>query len=104
MIKFMKASTHCLPMSVILRENNIPLSARKINQVLFERGYLLRMYRQSMKNTEKMKSFYVLSGKGLEYGVNVKNRCHPIQTEPRYNTKKILPLICEISDSIYDRV
>ena len=68
----------------LLKLNQVDLSTVKANKILVALGLLAEKERPSSKYAGKMKKYKVLTGQGLQYGVNVENPSSPGQTTPHY--------------------
>lgn len=97
-----KASEY-ISLTELLKKNNIPVSAQKMNQILVEQGFLIRLRRYSMKDVSSVRWFHVLSGKGLKIGKNIRSQCHPVQTIPMFDIELAPPLLRHLSYLTVDR-
>ena len=70
--------------SNLLKLKNADISAVKANKIMVALGLLAEEERPSSKHAGKMKKYKVLTGQGLQYGVNVENPNRPGQTTPYY--------------------
>lgn len=68
----------------LLKEHNVPLSAVRANKLLLSLGFLEEAERPSSTRPGVVKKYKVLTGKGLDYGVNEENDQSPEQTSPYY--------------------
>ena len=73
-----------LSLTKILKEFNVNVSAVAANKILINKGLVLELKRQSMKDPSKIKKFKVVSGKGLTYGRNIPSPVHPVQTSMEF--------------------
>ncbi len=80
----------------LLKDFEVPLSARHANEILLKEGILLQLTRASMKNPEEQKHFKIISGKGLEYGKNVASPVHPVETATVFYRNKFPQLIDKV--------
>lgn len=68
----------------LLKEHGIALSAVKANKLMLTLGLLEEATRESSTRPGIIKTYKVLSDKGLDYGVNEENPQSPDQTSPYY--------------------
>ena len=68
----------------LLKEHGVALSAVKANKLMLKIGLLVEATRESTTRPGVIKKYKVLSGKGLDYGVNEENPQSPDQTSPYY--------------------
>ncbi len=61
------------------------MSMKKLNPILLKRGYLKKIERESLKNPDKIKTCWILTEKGMDYGENQNiARIHKTDIQPRY--------------------
>ncbi len=81
------------PMTKLLQEHEVKLSAVKANRILLQKKLLIECERESTLHAGKMKKYKVLSEEGLEFGINRENPQSPDQTSPYYYPEKFPQLI-----------
>jgi len=79
-------------LTVLLKENNVELSAVRANKIMLQLGLMEEAERPSATREGVMKKYKVLVGKGLEYGVNQENPQSPGQTSPYYHRESFAEL------------
>lgn len=79
-----------LPASVLLKQNNINISAQEFNKMMIEAEYMSELERPSRGGIKRFKS---LTEKANEYGENQVNPDNPKQTQPLYYVDKFLELL-----------
>lgn len=80
----------------LLKLHGADISTVKANKILIGLNLLEERERPSAKYPGKMKKYKALTGRGLEYGLNLENPNSPGQTTPHYFIDKfaeLLPLI-----------
>lgn len=87
-IEYTKSSGILKPLSQLLKENNIELSAIKVNKKLLELGIIEEKTRNSTKGIKKYKSI-----KNAEYGENQVSPSNPKETQPLYYEEKFQELM-----------
>lgn len=68
----------------LLKEHGIPMSAIKANKALEQAGLLEAKQRASTKAPDKLKTFWALTGPGLQYGKNAISPSNPRETQPLF--------------------
>ncbi len=86
-IEYTKSSGILKPLSQLLKENNIELSAIKVNKKLLELGIIEEKTRNSTKGIKLYKSI-----KNAEYGENQVSPSNPKDTQPLYYEEKFQEL------------
>lgn len=80
----------------VLAHYGVPMSARRANKILLDRGIILNLYRKSMMPPYHDRSFKVLSRKGLMFGYNERSPVHPLETNIRYRIEDCEKLVFEL--------
>jgi len=89
-------------LTVLLKENNIELSAVRANKIMLKLELMEEATRPSATKEGVIKKYKVLVGKGLDFGVNQENPQSPGQTSPYYNREtfpELAALLIEAKDS-----
>jgi len=89
-------------LTVLLKENNVELSAVRANKIMLKLELMEEAERPSATKEGVMKKYKVLVGKGLDFGVNQENPQSPGQTSPYYNREtfpELAALLVEAKDS-----
>jgi phage regulator Rha-like protein len=81
---------HTYSLSHLLKKFKVPISAKKLNQILISNGILEIKTRKS-KSGEK--SFKSLTEKGLEFGKNLISPHNQLETQPHYFESKFQSLL-----------
>jgi hypothetical protein len=84
----------------LLKLNNMEISTVKANKVLVALGLLSEKERPSSKFAGKMKKYKVLTGQGLQYGINMENPSSSGQTTPHYFNDSFAGLLALIQEEI----
>ncbi len=71
-------------LTVLLKENNVELSAVRANKIMLQLGLMEEAERPSATKEGVMKKYKVLVGEGLNFGINQENPQSPGQTSPYY--------------------
>lgn len=71
-------------LSFLLRLYHVPYTAQEANKILLKKGILIELHRKSLVHKGQIRTFRVLSRKGLKYGSNIKNPVHPLETTVHY--------------------
>lgn len=71
-------------LTVLLKENNVELSAVRANKIMLQLGLMEEAERPSATKEGVIKKYKVLVGKGLDFGLNQENPQSPGQTSPYY--------------------
>lgn len=79
--------------TVLLLEYNVSIGVRKFNLLLNRLGYLEKMTRKSSSKKGKIKSFWNLTEKGLEFGKNLISQRNEKETQPHYYINKFNGLL-----------
>lgn len=87
----LKALTATATATQLLKDSG--LSTKNFNAKCLEHGYLERGERPSKSKPGEVKTFWKLTPKGLEYGVNVKDQREPLESSPRWFAKEFPALI-----------
>lgn len=87
-IEYTKSIGVLKPLSQLLKENNIELSAIKVNKKLLELGIIEEKTRNSTKGIKKYKSIKI-----SEYGENQVSPSNPKETQPLYYEDKFQELM-----------
>jgi len=87
-------------LTVLLKENNVELSAVRANKILLQLGLMEEAERPSATKEGVMKKYKVLVGKGLDYGVNQENPQSPGQTSPYYHRESFPELAALLVEAI----
>lgn len=72
------------PVTELLKENTVNLSAQKFNVLLVQNGYLEDRERKSTSSKTGKKKFKALTVKGLQYGENLINPKNQKEVQPQY--------------------
>jgi hypothetical protein len=72
------------PLSVLLRRLGVAMSAHEANHILVEQGYLMNLYRPSLKHAGQTRMMRVLTRKGLLFGKNCGSPVHPLHSSPQF--------------------
>jgi len=89
-------------LTVLLKENNVELSAVRANKIMLKLELMEEATRPSATKEGVIKKYKVLVGKGLDFGVNQENPQSPGQTSPYYNREtfpELAALLIEAKDS-----
>lgn len=78
---------------ILLKEFDVPLSARRANQILLEEGIIIELNRSMPGRPKEVKRFKILSGKGLKYGRNIPSDTHPVQARIQFYREGFQSLI-----------
>jgi len=79
-------------LTVLLKENEIKISAVKANKLMLQLGFMEEAERPSSTKEGVMKKYKVLVGRGLDFGINQENPQSPGQTSPYYDREKFAAL------------
>lgn len=71
------------PITILLKRQDIGLSAAKANRILLAKGILEEKTRPSEKEPGKLRTYKALTDAGLRYGIN-KQQQLVNETSPRY--------------------
>ncbi|OHC11348.1 MAG: hypothetical protein A2002_04725 [Pseudomonadales bacterium GWC1_66_9] len=77
----------------LLKEHGIPMSAIKANKALEQAGLLEAKQRASTKAPDKLKTFWALTGPGLQYGKNAISPSNPRETQPLFFAERFPELL-----------
>jgi len=77
----------------LLKEHGIAMSAIKANKALEQAGLLEAKQRASTKAPEKVKTFWALTGPGLQYGKNATSPSNPRETQPLFFADRFQELL-----------
>ena len=68
-------------LSFLLKLYNVDMSESEALKILRDKNIVLQLYRPNMVKGGDVKSFDVLSAKGLKYGTNDRNSSNPLETK-----------------------
>jgi hypothetical protein len=80
------------------------MSSFEAKKVLKDEGIILELYLPSMISRGEVRSFEVLSAKGLKYGNNDKNPLHPLETKISWKLDMFEEIANILNESVEDRV
>jgi len=84
------------PITALIKQHNVSISTRKLNDLLMQNAYLEERTRPSTTDPSKTKSFKALTEKGLEFGENVGND-YTDETQPRYYADSFPELVARLT-------
>lgn len=87
---YTKSSGQLLPASILLHQNQVPMSARDFNKIMIKEGYMTELTRPSSKGMKRFKS---LSAKADNFGENQVSPNNPKETQPLYYADKFTDLL-----------
>ena len=79
--------------SALLKSLNIGISAIKFNKLASEHGYIEQLERVSTINKDKVKKYWAITDKGLDYGKNVTSDRNQKEVSPRWYESEFGKLI-----------